>query len=178
MTVARQVYAKGLQARLKSTDMVREVRSTLSLLVGGASANDDVVSYLPTPKSGTPKAPLHDSTAVRIFGNGEAVVAAMLGLTHFQSQALERNSISLTAHGYRVSEGSDALVVFESEDKATRTLHQIGFAHIKEGGTLIIRRFYKMIEAANGLPATVWVRLESSVQGDAVYAHISVLSAV
>jgi hypothetical protein len=81
----------------------------------------------------------------------------------------------VTASEYRAAEGSDALVVFQSERAATVTLHEMGFARIREAGDIVMDRFYKEINVASKEQSTAWARLERSSSGNAVYAHISML---
>jgi hypothetical protein len=175
MAVARQVHAKGLQAKLKPTETVRQARATSCALFGAVSANDDVISYVsesPSPRSDVIP---HDSTSVTISGNGLAVTAEMLGLTECQRARLQRGATSVTASEYRAAEGSDALVVFDSERAATVTLHEMGFARIREAGGTLMDRFYKGVNVASKGEATAWARLERSSDGEVVYAHISML---
>ena len=81
----------------------------------------------------------------------------------------------MTASQYRAVEGSDALVVFNSERAATVTLHEMGFARIREAGGVHMDRFYKTVNVAFKDQATAWARLERSAGGEVVYAHISML---
>ncbi len=175
MAVARQVHAKGLQAHLKPTETVRQARATSCALFGAVSANDDSISYVsqsPSPRSDVLS---HDSTSVRISGNGLAVTAEMLGLTECQRARLQHGATSVTASQYRAVEGSDALVVFNSERAAKVTLHEMGFARIREAGGVHMDRFYKTVNVAFKDQATAWARLERSSGGGVVYAHISML---
>lgn len=175
MAVARQVYAKVLQAKLNPSEVVRQARSTSCALFGAVSANDDSIFYVSQSPSQGSDVPSHDSTSVRISGNGLAVTAEMLGLTECQRARLQRGCTSVTASEYGVAEGSDALVVFDSERAAAVTLHEMGFARIREAGGIHMDRFYKTVNVASKDQATAWARLERSAGADAVYAHISLL---
>jgi hypothetical protein len=174
MTVARQVNAKGLQAKFQASETFRRGQSTPSLLVGGSSANDDVISYLPCAQQSASNSTTHDSTSIRIAGNGIAVTAGLLGLTEHQRELLEQRATSLTASEHRSPEGADALVVFDSEVVAGVSLHELGFSRIRERSSVLPLRFYKVLNPLNGAPVIAWARLERSVKDEAVYAHISV----
>ncbi len=178
MTVARQVQAKRLQAKLKPTEGILQVRATRASLFGGASANDDVISYLPSSFYSRSNVSSHDATSLRISGNAIAEVSAMLGLTDRQKDGLARAVTSVTASGYRAAEGSDALVVFAGESHATRALHELGFARVRELGKILPDRFYKVVKSANGTASTAWAHFEGSAGGDFVYAHITLIAAV
>lgn len=176
MTVARQVYAKGLQAKLKPTEAVLQALATRAALFGGASANDDVLSYAPSSYYASSGIGSHDATSLRISGNAIGAVARMLVLTAYQRHALERAATSVTANGYCAVEGSDALIVFAGEREAARTLHELGFARVREASELLPDRFYKVVASSNGAPSTAWARLEWSNGRDALYVHIAVIA--
>lgn len=176
MTVARQVHAKGLQAKLKPTEGVLQARATRAALFGGAVANDDVISYVPSSYYAKSTVGSHDATSVRISGSATAVVSSMLGLTNYQRESLERGATSVTATGYRASEGSDALVVFPGEREAARTLHELGFARVREASALLQDRFYKVVASSNGSQSTAWARLERSAGGDVLYVHLALIA--
>jgi hypothetical protein len=176
MAVARQVQATGLQVKLKVTEIVREARASHAALCGGAVANDDVISYAPSLSAPCADVPPGDATSVRISGNGIAVTAQMLALTNCQRGILERKAISVTASEYRVSEGSEALVVFKNEREAAVALHEVGFARVREATKLLPDRFYKVATASNGSSSMAWARIERSVSQGPVYVHISIVA--
>ncbi len=176
MALARQVQAKALYVKLAPTEATRLVGISSAVLCNAPTANDDVVQYIGSERPASTHAPLRDSTSVRIAGNGTAVVARLLALTELQKDMLERRGISVTASEYRAFEGSDALLVFDSERVAVVTLHELGFARVQENGALVPARFYKVVNSSNGAQSMAWARLEQFPGGDSVYVHISLVA--
>ena len=173
MAVARHVQATGLQVKLKVTEMVRDARASHAALCGGTVANDDVISYAPSLSAPCADVRPGDATSVRISGNGIAVTAQMLALTNCQRAILGRKAISATASEYRVSEGSEALVVFKNEREAAVALHEVGFTRVREATKLLPDRFYKVVDVSNGSSSVAWARLERGVANGAASVHIS-----
>jgi hypothetical protein len=178
MSVAKQVHAKGLQARLTYSDVARQVLEARATLFGAASANDDVVMYAPHAGAGKANSVPLDSTSVRIAGDGLSVVSRMLGLTDHQKEALDRRVISVTASEFGASEGSDALLRFDNESEAAVALHEVGFTRIREASPLVSDRFYKVVESTSGSQAVMLGHPEPCAAGDDVYVHLSRIGTV
>ena len=162
-----------LQANLKSSDRVRQARATPSILFSAVPANDDVITYLSSAFQNVPETKKSDASSIRISGNGVAVSAEMLRLTDTQRESLERSAISVTASHHKVVEGADALAVFDSERDVAITLHQMGFVRVRESGTIVTDRFYKVVNGENGSSGMAWARFEAAEGGACVYVHIS-----
>jgi len=173
MSVAKQVHAKGLQARLTYSDVARQVLEARSTLFGAASANDDIVMYASHAAAGKEHAVPHDSTSVRISGNGLSVVSTILGLTDYQKEVLDRRVLSVTASEFGASEGSDALLLFDNESDVVVALHEVGFTRIREASPIVSDRFYKVVESTSGSQVVLLAHPERSAAGDVVYVHLS-----
>jgi hypothetical protein len=116
------------------------------------------------------------SSEVRIPGRGASALANILRLTSAQRKVLELRAVSVTANEYRSFEGSDAIIVMESERAAVVVLHEVGFSRIREVGALVSDRFYKIVDTSNGSPAVAWAGLERSSDGNSVYVQISIVA--
>lgn len=177
MSEARCVHAKALHALIDQATISRVIREMGVSAYCGSSANDDALPLYGRhiPQSSARLVP--GSSEVCIPARGASALANILRLTSAQRKLLERRAVSVTANEYRSIEGSDALIVMESERAAAVALHGIGFSRIREVGALVSERFYKMLDTSNGSPAVAWAGLERSSDGASVYVQISIVAA-
>ncbi len=178
MSEARCVHAKALHAPINQATISRVIREMGGAAYRGSSANEDIIPlygrHIPT----SPAEPVPESSDVRIPARGASALSNILRLTSAQRKLLERRAVSVTANEYGSIEGSDALMVMESERAAAVVLHEIGFSRIREVGALVSDRFYKMVDTSNGSPAVAWAGLERSSDENSVYVQISIVAAV
>jgi hypothetical protein len=174
MAVARHVQANALHVKITSTAHSR-IKMVSSTVLFGSSANDDFVQRRFSATNAPAIAPLGESTSVRIGGSGASVVARLLSLTPYQRELLERRTTSVTASEYRALEGSNALLVLDSERLAAVALHELGFARVRERGAVVSDRFYKTVDSSNGASSIAWARLERAAPAHLVYVHISLV---
>lgn len=178
MSEARCVHAKALHVPIDRMTLSRVIREMEVSAYRGTSANDDTLPFYGSQRPQSSARLVPDFNGGRIVASGALALANILRLTSAQRKLLERRAVSITANEYRPIEGSEALIVMESERASAVALHEIGFSRIREGGFLASDRFYKVIDTSNGSPAVAWAGLERSSDGNSVYVHISVVATV
>jgi len=176
MSEARCVHAKALHVPIDRTTLSRVIREMGAPAYRGTSANDDTHPFYGSRRLQSSARLVPDSNGVRTVASGASALANILRLTSAQRKLLERRAVSVTANEYRSIEGSDALIVMESERAAAVALHEIGFSRIREVGALASDRFYKMVDTSNGSPAIAWAGVERSSDGSSVYVQISIVA--
>ena len=154
MSVAKQVQASSLNVELVVGAVKGAGRPRVPFFEG-AAANSDVV----------------EST---ISSDAASIVSDLLNLTPYQRQILEANALSITAHGYKRTQGSDGLISVSSVRTASTLMHSLGFSLRKAQGALDQACFMKVLETRNGSIAVATARLGDDIALRCVYIDISV----
>lgn len=154
MSVAKQVQASSLNVELVVGATTNAGRPRVPFFEG-AAANSDVVES-------------------SISGDASSIVSELLNLTPYQRQILEVNALSITAHGYRRTQGSDGLIAVSSALVASMILHSLGFSRQVKRGALAPACFMKVLQTKSGSVAVATARLGDDIASRCVYIDVSV----